>query len=151
MATYSATIRTPLRPGAAFDYVADARHFADWDPGTLAVVQVTGDGASPGSVFDVEVKGIVGSTTFRYRTTGFERPERVQLEATTRLFTAIDVIEVAELPPGQDGSLVIYSAELRPNGPLAVFDALLGLAFRRIGERGAEGLARALGGTRVAS
>ena len=151
MANYSATIRTPLRPGAAFDYVADARHFADWDPGTLGVVQVTGEGASPESVFDVEVKSVVGSTTFRYRTTGFERPDRVQLEARTRLFTAIDVIDVAEVTPGQDGSLVIYSAELRLNGPLAAFDAVLGVAFRRIGERGAEGLARALGGTRVAS
>jgi hypothetical protein len=151
MANFSTTIRTPLRPAPAFDYMADARHFAEWDPGTLGVVQVTGEGASPESVFDVEVKGVVGSTTFRYRTTGFEPPERVRLEATTRMFTAIDVIEVAELTPGQDGSLVTYSAELRLNGPLAVFDAPLGIAFRRIGARAAEGLARALAGTRVAS
>ena len=148
MANYSTTIRTSLSPAAAFDYMADARHFAEWDPGTLAVVQVTGEGASPDSVFDVEVKGVVGSTALRYRTTGFEPPERVQLEAMSRMFTSVDVIEVI---PEQDGSVVTYSAELRLNRPLGVFDALLGIAFRRLGDRAADGLARALGGTRVAS
>jgi len=151
MAQFSATIRTPLQPAAAFDYMADARHFAEWDPGTLGVVQVTGEGGSPESVFDVEVKGVVGSTTFRYRTTSYEPPERVRLEATTRMFTAIDLIEVGELPPGQEGSLISYSAELRLNGPLSVFDGLLRTAFRRIGERAAEGLARVLDGSRVAA
>ena len=110
-----------------------------------------GDGAAPDSVFDVEVKSIVGATTLRYRTTGFEPPERVQLEATSRLFTSIDVIEIAGVGPLQDGSAITYSAELRLNGPLAVFDRLLAIAFRRIGDRAAEGLARALGGTRVVS
>jgi len=37
----------------AFSYMADARNFAEWDPGTERVEQVEGNGAGPDAVFDV--------------------------------------------------------------------------------------------------
>ena len=55
------------------------------------------------------------------------------------------------VPSGGVGSVVTYDAELRLNGPLAVFDLGLRLVFDRIGDRAAAGLRRALQGEAVPS
>ena len=46
--------------------------------------------------------------------------------------------------------MVTYDAELTLNGPLGLADPLLGIGFKRIGDRAAEGLIIALDGERVA-
>lgn len=146
MARYSTTVRSPMPVGEAFAYMADLRNFAVWDPGVTKVVQVRGEGGGPQSVFDVDVKSVGGTTTLQYVTTSYDEPRRVQVEARSSLLTSIDRIDVVA---DGDGSLVTYDAELRLNGPLALFDLGLRMAFRRIGDRAAAGLERALGGERV--
>ena len=47
------------------------------------------------------------------------------------------------------GSTVTYDAELTLNGLLGLADPLLGLSFKMIGDRAAQGLVRALDGERV--
>jgi carbon monoxide dehydrogenase subunit G len=148
MAHYVATVRSPMNPAQAFDYMADVRNFVDWDPGVLGVTQVTGDGATATAVYDVEVKGVVGATTLRYATTDYEPPTRVQIEARGRLLTSIDRIDVRS---EGDGCLVTYDADLRLNGALRVLNPVLALAFRRIGDRAAAGLVRVLDGSKVAT
>jgi carbon monoxide dehydrogenase subunit G len=146
MARYSTTVRSPLSPHDAFAYMADLRNFERWDPGVTGVVQVTGDGGGPDSVFDVTVKSIGGGTTLRYVTKRFAAPHTVTVEARSSMLTSIDRIDVA---PDGDGSLVTYDAELKLNGVLGVFDLGLRLAFARIGDRAAAGLERALDGERI--
>ena len=146
MARYSTTVRSPMSPTEAFAYMADLRNFAHWDPGVTTVSQVTGDGAGSEAVFDVEVKSVGGTTTLQYATTRYDEPRSVQVEARSSLLTSIDRIDVV---PDGDGSLVTYDAELRLNGPLGLFDLGLRLLFRRIGDRAAAGLERALDGERV--
>jgi hypothetical protein len=132
--------------------MADLRNFALWDPGVIRVTQVhDGDGAhseggGPKSVFDVVVKSVGGGTTLQYVTTRYDEPRAVQVEARSSLLTSIDRIDVV---PDGDGSLVTYDAELRLNGPLGVFDLGLKPVFKRIGDRAAAGLERALAGERV--
>jgi hypothetical protein len=154
MARYSTTVRTPRSPDEAFAYLADMRNFARWDPGVTDVIQVEGDGGGPQSVFDVVVRSPGGGMTLRYVTrryvTGrFDEPSSVQVEARSRVLTSIDRITVVT-DANADGSLITYDAELVLNGVLAVFDFGLKPAFRRIGDRAAAGLARALDGERVA-
>ena len=48
MARYVTTVRTQQPAAEAFAYMADLRHFAEWDPGVKKVVQVKGDGAGAG-------------------------------------------------------------------------------------------------------
>jgi hypothetical protein len=48
-----------------------------------------------------------------------------------------------------DTRIVTYDAELQLKSVLKVADPLLGLAFRRIGDRAAVGLRRVLEGTEV--
>jgi carbon monoxide dehydrogenase subunit G len=146
MARYSTTVRTPMPPSEAFEYMADLRNVAQWDPGVAEVVQVTGDGGGPGATFDVDVKSVGGTTTLRYETVRHDAPLTVQVEARSKLLTSIDRIDVVA---AGDRSLVTYDAELRLNGPLALFDPALRLVFGRIGDRAAAGLERALGGERV--
>ena len=147
MARYETTVRTHLPPTDVFDYMADLAHFAEWDPGVRSVEQVVGDGAGPESAFLVTVDGPGRGIELRYATVEFDRPETVTVEATTRLLTSRDRIDVTPIDPSDPagGSLVRYRAELSLNGVLRFADPLLRPLFTRIARRADEGLRGALG------
>jgi hypothetical protein len=126
--------------------MADLRNFTDWDPSIERVEQLAGEGGGPDAEFEVVVSAGVGSTTLRYRTSVHEPPGVVLLEARTRALTSIDRITiVAE----GDGCRVTYDAQLVLNGARRLLDPGLRLLFRRIGDRAAAGLERALDGARA--
>ena len=64
------------------------------------------------------------------------------LQAENSQFRSTDRIEVAEASDG--GSTVTYEATLTPKGIAAAFSPLMGVVFRRIGDRAAAGLRAAL-------
>lgn len=105
-----------------------------------------GDGPGPDAAFDVAVKGIGGSLTLRCHITDYDPPEKVVAKAQSRLLTSLDTIVVRV---DGDGSVVTYDAELKLNGLLGVADPLLGLSFKRIGDRAAAGLVQVLEGEKV--
>lgn len=142
MARYVTTVRTAKTPQEAFDYMADLRNFAEWDPGVKAVRQVQGAGGGPDSVFDVTVAGIGRDLTLRYLTEEYDAPRNLLVVARSSVFTSIDRITVE---PDGTGSVVTYDADLRLNGVLRVGDLGLRLVFGQIGDRAAAGLRRALG------
>lgn len=142
MARYVTTVRTAKTPQEAFDYMADLRNFAEWDPGVKAVRQVQGAGGGPDSVFDVTVAGIGRDLTLRYLTEEYDAPRNLLVVARSSVFTSIDRITVE---PDGTGSVVTYDADLRLNGILRVGDLGLRLMFGQIGDRAAAGLRRALG------
>jgi carbon monoxide dehydrogenase subunit G len=146
MARYVVHVRTPKPPAEAFAYMADLANFAEWDPGVSGVEQVVGEGPGADAAFDVVVSA-VRPITLRYRTTGYEPPTRVVVQASNWWLTSLDTITVR---PDDSGSVVTYDAELTLNGLLRVADPLLGRSFRRIGDRAAAGLVEALAGERVA-
>jgi len=143
MARYVTTVRTSMSPEDAFAYMADLRHFADWDPGVKKVAQVDGDGAGPGASFDVTVAGPVGDMTLRYRTLTYRPDTSVVVEASNLWMTSHDRVVVE--PDGQ-GCTVTYDAEVRLRGPLHLGDALMAPGFDKIGDRAADGLRRVLDG-----
>jgi hypothetical protein len=122
--------------------MADLRNFAEWDPGVSSAV--LSEGSEPGldAVYDVAASG----TKLRYRTVEFESPVRMVAEAVTKRLRSYDVIEVEA---HEDGSKVAYDATLELNGPAKILDPVLGLFFDRIGDRAADGLAKALDGSLV--
>ena len=142
MARYVTTVRTAKTPQEAFDYMADLRNFAEWDPGVKAVRQVQGAGGGPDSVFDVTVAGIGRDLTLRYLTEEYDAPRNLLVVARSSVFTSIDRITVE---PNGTGSVVTYDADLRLNGVLRVGDLGLRLMFGQIGDRAAAGLRRVLG------
>ncbi len=146
MAHYIVHIRSPKPPAEAFEYMADLSNFAEWDAGVRRVEQIDGDGAGPDAVFDVTVRAGLGSLTLRYRTTSYDPPSTIVVEARSTLLTSLDTITVE---PDGDGSVVTYEAELTLNSVLGLGDPILGLAFKRIGDRATDGLVRALDGDRL--
>ena len=142
MARYVTTVRTAKTPQEAFDYMADLRNFAEWDPGVKAVRQVQGAGGGPDSVFDVTVAGIGRDLTLRYLTEEYDAPRNLLVVARSSVFTSIDRITVE---PDGTGSIITYDADLRLNGVLRLGDLGLRLVFGQIGDRAAAGLRRVLG------
>lgn len=143
MATYVTSIETPRNQGDAFDYMADLRNFAEWDPGVRSVTQIVGAGGGPDAEFDVVVDAPGGGLTLRYRTTAWDPPRSFTVKATSRMFTSLDRVDVE---PAGSGSVVTYDATLDLNGPLKVFDIALKPFFQRIGGRANRGLLRVLDG-----
>jgi carbon monoxide dehydrogenase subunit G len=141
MASYKATIETDWRPEDAFDYMADVRNFAAWDPGVRRVTVVQCGEAGVHDAYDVDVRVGRATMTLRYEVVASERPRRVLLRAETSTVRSIDEIRVEPCGPG---SIVTYDARLELRGALGVASPFAGLAFRRIGDRAAAGLRRAL-------
>ncbi len=146
MPSYKTTLRTPWPQEKAFSYMADLRNFAEWDPGVTKAVQVLGDGDGPDTEFDVTVKGVPSPITLRYRTLDHQPPNRVLVRAESKTLVSVDEIIVEA---DGDGSLVTYDAELTLKGVLRLFDPVLGLAFKGIGDRAAAGMRKALEGEEV--
>ena len=144
MAHYQVSIRSPWSAAEAFDYMVDLEHFAEWDPGVKRAVRApdSGDGAS--AAFDVTVSAIGRDLPLRYETVEIDVPRRVKVQADTATLRSVDVITVDGAPGG--GSVVTYDADLSLKGVLRFGDPLLGLAFRRIGDRAAAGLRSVLEG-----
>lgn len=146
MARYSVSVRSPKSQEDAFDYMADLRNFAEWDPGVVEATQVDGDGAGPDASFRLEVKAVGGPMALTYVTQRYERPDVIVATASNKRLVSDDTITVRA---DGEGSIVTYDAELSLNGWLRFADPLLGLAFDRIGDRAADGLIDALDGERV--
>ncbi len=149
MARYIVTVRTPRSPQEAFDYMADLRNFAEWDPGVKRVTQIEGAGGGASASFDVVVASGRGEMTLRYATKQYDEPRLVVIEARSRMLTSIDRVSINA--DAASGCLVTYDAELRLNGPLRFADFALKPMFKRIGDRAARGLVVALAGEVVAS
>lgn len=146
MARYLTRLRTPRSVEDVFDFMADFRNVARWDPSIRRVEQVVGDGAASDAEFDVTISNPGRDMTLRYRTVEFVAPTSVRLVAKSTLFTSDDRITVTR---DGEGSILVYDAELTLPGLLRLGDPLLGLAFSRVGDRAARGLRRALDGVPV--
>ncbi len=146
MARYVVHVHSQLSPDDAFAYMADLSNFAEWDPGVVRAEQVDGEGPEVGAAYDVTVKAVTGSLTLRYEITDYEVPTTVVARAKSAWLTSLDTITVRA---ADSGSIVTYDAELTLNGPLGLFDPILGLGFDRIGDKAAAGLIRALEGERT--
>jgi len=144
MPQYRATVRSPWDATRAFEYMIDLEHFADWDPGVKHATRVAGTEPGAGAAFDVTVSSPGRDLTLRYETVDVDAPRQFTARAETSTLLSVDVITVVADPGG--GCLVTYDAELSFKGVLRIGDPLLGLAFKRIGDRAAAGLRSALEG-----
>jgi hypothetical protein len=138
MARFVDTVMTSLwSEDDAFSYMADARNFAEWDPGTKQVEQVHGTGAGADAAYDVTAEVGSRSTVLRYEVTDWESPRLVVLEATKPWMHLHDEIVIDRVA---EDTLITYDARITLRGPLKVFDKLFDKKFRTVGERAAAGL-----------
>ena len=137
MAHFVTSVETSLSAEEAFDYMADLRNFAEWDPGVSSSEMVGAGEIGEGSAFDVVASG----TELTYVLVEFDRPGRAVAEANTQRLRSYDIIEVE---PTEDGSIVTYDATLELKGIFKLFSPVLALMFDRIGTKADEGLQAAL-------
>ncbi len=143
MPHYRTSLRSPWSRERAFEYLADLEHFADWDPGVSRSTRVGGSGSSVGDTYDVTVRSAGRDLTLRYAVVAIDAPQRIEVRAETGTLLSVDVMTFDEV---DGGCVVTYDADLSLRGWLTVANPILGLAFRRIGDRAAAGLRRVLDG-----
>ena len=142
MARYRATIQSKKSPEEAFEYLADFANAREWDPGVVEGENLTGQPPGPDSRFRLVSRFLGRRVPLEYRIIAYEPPRRVVFQADQAAVCSTD--EIRFVPVGA-GTSVTYDADLRLKGPLGrLMDPLLGLAFRRIGDRAAAGLRNAL-------
>lgn len=141
MAKYSTVIHSPLDVDDVWHLVADVTRFAEWDPGVLDAVQVAGDGPGPTAAYELTVKGVRGPLDLRYDVNEYAPPHRLFLVADTGGLRSEDEITIE---PVDDGTELVYRADLRFGGFYSIANPLLSIAFKVIGWRAARGLRRYL-------
>jgi hypothetical protein len=141
VAGYRANIQTRAEPRSVFAYLSRFDRAADWDPGVSAGSMLTPEPVGVGSRFRLDATFLGRTIPLVYEVKEFDAPRRIVLEAQTPTFRSIDTISFSESPDADGtGTLVVYDARLEAKGPLRVADSILGLLFRRIGDRAASGL-----------
>jgi hypothetical protein len=102
----------------------------------------TPDPVGLGSEFDLVAVFLGNKVPLTYRIVEFERPDRVVLLAETRAVRSLDTITFR---PGSAGhTLVKYDAILDFKGAAKLLSPVLGMAFNKVGDRAAAGLAASL-------
>lgn len=138
MAHYDVTISSPLSQQEAFERMATVERFEEWDAGITSSEQIAGDGPGEGSVYLLKVRGFAGGElSLEYATTSFDAPNRFVVVSDGKSLRSDDVITVV---PDGDGCRVTYAADLKMKGAFAVINPVLGLVFKRIGDKAVAGL-----------
>lgn len=142
MAQYRGTIPSPRPAGEVFAYMAKFSNVSEWDP-TAAEAEPLQEGEPRlGSRFRVLVRWLGREIPLEYEITEFDPPRRLVLRAENSSSVSEDTVEVVARG---DGSEMTYDARLALKGRARLFDPLLGLAFKRLGDNAAAGLRRELG------
>jgi hypothetical protein len=137
-------VTTDWTPEQAFTYLADARNFAEWDPGTEESSLETGsptspggDGPGPGAIFAVRVHVGPPTVTLHYETITYDVPTRVTLRAVHPLMELVDDITIDVV----DGvTTVTYEATVTMRGVARVLGPLVDRGFAKTAAKGADGL-----------
>jgi hypothetical protein len=145
MADYRGIVETTKTNEVVFDYIADFRNAAEWDPATVSISQTAGDGAGPGARYRLVTRFVGRSVPLDYETTDFERPGRVVLSFAGENIIGTDTVTVSRTG---DRTLLVYSVDFRLK-KVGVLAPLIAPFFGRAADKALAGLAKALGGTVV--
>jgi hypothetical protein len=141
MTTLTERVTTPLAREAAFAYVADFSHQAEWDPNTASSRRIDDGELGVGARFTLNVKMGARTTPMEYRITEYQAPTQVVLVGEGSGVWSQDRITFSEAP---GGTRVDYVAEIRLSGLLGAIQPLLGRAFAGIAKGAVTGMKREL-------
>lgn len=143
MATYTATLATKRPLAEVFDYLSDFSTTAEWDPGVLEAERMDDAPIAVGSEFLIVAEFLGRRNSLIYRVLEFDPPNSVTLRGASSTVVSLDRIT---FDAWGGGTRVTYEADLKLKGPLRLADPLLGLAFRRVGDRALAGMRTTLDG-----
>lgn len=142
MAHYQTTVRSAWSRERTFDYLADFRRVADWDPSIEASELTSGTAGEPGATYDVTFSMAGKQATLPYEAVEVHPPSSIVMKAETDAVVSLDTITVE---PSDEGVLVTYRAELTLKGARKLAEPLADFALHRTGDKAAEQLAQKLG------
>jgi hypothetical protein len=141
MATYKATVHSPMSVEEVFNFMADFSNAPDWDANTKSSRLQTEDPYAVGATYEV-VTGFAGrDLTLTYETIEIERPNKVILKSGTKV---ADIKDIMTFQPHGDGTEVSYEANILPHSVAKVIDPVFSLIFKRVGDRALESMKDAL-------
>lgn len=139
MARYVATVPSSRSADDTFAYLADFSSTQEWDPGVLRGRRLDDGPPDVGSRFEITVRSLGRESSLVYEITEYDAADRrVVLRGTNALVVSLD--EISVVPQTGGGSAVTYDADLRLRGPLRLFDPVLRLSFKDLGDKAAAGL-----------
>ncbi len=141
MALYETTVRSTWSRERTFDYLADFRHVAEWDPTIESSELTAGTAGEAGATYDVTFSVAGKTSTLSYQAVEVNSPASIVMKAETDAMLSLDTITVA---PDGDGVLVTYRAELTLKGARKLADPLADFALHRAGDKAAEQLEKRL-------
>lgn len=141
MARYRATIDTDRSIEEVFAYLSDFSTTQEWDPGVLEAERLNGRAVGHGSEFRLVARFLGRNAELTYRIIEYEPPHAVTLLGENASVLSRDRITFETAPAGTS---VTYDAELTLKGLARIADPLLGLVFKRVGDRALDGMRRKL-------
>jgi Polyketide cyclase / dehydrase and lipid transport len=139
---YSRRLVVPAPLDETFAYLSRFSSAAEWDPGVSSARMVTPDPVWLGSVFALDAVFMGNTVPLRYEITDFDPPHRLVLVAENASVRSTDQMTFTRDSSG--GTVIQYNADLALKGVARLAAPIFALAFRRIGDRAADGLLAAL-------
>jgi len=137
MASYKATLETQIPAQDVFAYLSDFSNTEEWDPGTVQAHRVDDGPIGEGSEFRLVAAFLGRKSAISYRVVEYDPPRTVSFRGENSTVVSLDRIAVAG---AGGGSRVTYDADLTLKGWLKPADPLLGLVFKRLGDRALAGM-----------
>ena len=137
MARYKASVETSSAPQDVFDYLSDFSNALEWDPGVVEAERVDDGPVGEGSVFTLVAVFLGRRNTLTYRIIEHDPSSVVTFRGENSSVVSLDRLT---FEPAGAGTRVTYDADLSLKGPMRIADPLLGLAFKRVGDRALGGL-----------
>jgi carbon monoxide dehydrogenase subunit G len=141
MAYFRTSFEVPVPADRVFEYLADFRNAAAWDPGVASARKLTKGALAVGTRFELAARFLGRELPLRYAVVQLDPPARVVFESETPTLRAVDAVTLEKTARG---TRVTWDASLALRGLLYLADLPLHLLFQRIGRRAAAGLERAL-------
>ena len=115
-----------------FDFVADERNEPRYNPRMLSAELVSEEPIGVGSRFRAELKTPGRTMSMTVQFTDFDRPRRL---ASTTHSSMMQTNGALTFEPQEDGTLMRWSWDVQPHGPMRVIPAAVGLIGRRQEQR----------------
>ena len=141
MANYETTVPSSWDHRRTFDYLADFRNVAEWDPSISKVSLQSGTPGAVGAVYDVTMKAVGREMTIPYTAIEVQQPDRIRMRGETDALVSLDTITVAN---GAERVEVNYRAELELKGARKLADPVAELVLHRASDKARDGLERKL-------
>lgn len=134
MPHYTATIPSSWTREQTFNYLADFRTVAEWDPSMESVELLSGEPGHLGARYRLVMSLLGKSTELEYEATEVQPPERFVMRCDTDKMLSVDTVTVAA------DAAVTYEAELDLKGALKLAEPVAQVGLTRASDRARDSL-----------